>query len=341
MILIIDKRNTALRYETGCIRLEREKDFQRFPIRQLEQVIIFGNVNLDSSVLRHLAEANVPVALLASRGTPKAALLNSSLATQLPFRQLQHHCAAEPELALKQARYFLGLKIQSYALSEQTLARHYPVDDESLASFKHHRQVTLEKISTVNSVSSLMGLEGQLAHAWFVLLAKSLPYRWKFAGRNRRPPRDPLNAILSLGYTLITSEVHQLLIASGLDPSLGFLHQDTPGRDSLVLDFVEIFRSAVDSFALEWLATATLDDSSFYFREATGCRLSKSTRPLFFQGWSQHRNNWPRPILPELIETIESIEEWPTAAIREVINGQIMLWREFLKDSTEMEFETL
>ena len=174
-----------------------------------------------------------------------------------------------------------------------------------------------------------MGLEGQLAHAWFVLLAHSLPFHWKFAGRNRRPPRDPVNALLSLGYTLLSSEIHQLVTASGLDPSLGFLHQDTPGRESLMLNFTEIFRSGVDSFVLQWLAETDLNESSFYFRTKEGCRLSKQTRPLFFKAWAHYRYQWARPIIEN-----KRNEERPKGEIRELINGQIMQWREHLKETT-------
>ena len=340
MMLIIDKRDTFIRYESGCIRIERkDKKLQRVPIKQLQQVVVFGNPTAETSVWRHLAEESVSVALLSSRGEPKAAFLHGSLATQLPFRRLQHSSANDLEASLDHARYFLRLKFQSYTLSMQTLTDFYKTDSEALNGFIKQRESSMKKLEEANSVSSLMGIEGQLAHAWFVLLAHSLPFHWKFAGRNRRPPRDPFNALLSFCYTLVTSEVHQLLISSGLDPSLGFLHQDTPGRESLVLDFIEIFRSGVDSFALQWLAEASLDDSSFYYREKEGCRLSKAARPLFFKAWSQHRHDWPRPILNDDI-FVESMSEWPQANVREVIanvreviNGQIMLWRDRLKQN--------
>ena len=337
MMLILDKRDTVIRYETGSLRIERNGErLQRVPIKQLEQVIIFGNAMVETNVWRYLADESVAVVMMSSRGTPKAAFLHGSLATQLPFRRLQHDQASTQKSSLLHARFFLRLKFQSYALSIQALTDHYSVEKEALDGFMNQQAVTLEKLEQAKSVSSLMGLEGQLAHAWFVLLAHSLPYHWKFAGRNRQPPRDPLNAILSLCYTLVSAEVHQLLIASGLDPSLGFLHQDTPGRESLVLDFVEIFRSGVDSFALQWLAEAPLDDSSFYYRQKEGCRLSKASRPLFFKAWSQYRYDWPRPILSDDM-TIESINDWPRTDIREVINGQIMQWREVLKGNTVME----
>lgn len=332
MLLIIDKRDTILRYDNNSLRIERKEEKpQRIPIKQLQQVIVFGNPMAEVAVWRNLALANVPVAIVSSRGKAYAAMISSGLATQLPFRRLQHRCANHNSCALKQARYFLQLKLKSYALSLHTLQQFYKVENEAFDGFKQQNETTLLKLDQAQSVASLMGLEGQLAHAWFVLLAHSLPFHWKFAGRNRRPPQDPVNALLSLGYTLLSSEIHQLVTASGLDPSLGFLHQDTPGRESLMLDFTEIFRSGVDSFVLQWLAEAELNESSFYFRTKEGCRLSKQTRPLFFKAWAHHRYQWPRPV----IETeIKPSETWQQGEIRALVNGHIMQWREYLKETT-------
>lgn len=138
-----------------------------------------------------------------------------------------------------------------------------------------------------------MGLEGRLAHCWFELLTTALPAHLRFKGRNRRPPRDPVNSLLSLGYTMLLSEVRQAILIEGFDPSLGFLHQDYPGREALALDFMEIFRTGVDLFALRLIKESAFDDTSFFYRKIDGCRLSKSTRPLFFQAWAQHKEAWP------------------------------------------------
>lgn len=330
MILVIDKKDIIIRYKTASIYLERDnKQLQRVPIKQLALVVIYGNPMADVTVWRYLAFANVPVVMLASRGKQQSATITGTLATQLPFRRLQHKIANDQKNALNQAAYFLKLKFNSYTLSLTTLKLYYPVKDDELESFVRQQKRTIEKLESPKELYQLMGLEGQLAQAWFALLAKSLPYHLKFAGRNRRPPRDPMNSLLSLGYTLLGAEIHQLLIASGLDPSLGFLHQDSPGRESLVLDFIEIFRSGVDSFALQWLATTELDDSSFYFREEQGCRLSKATRPIFFKAWANYRQQWQQVIQSK---SVDKLEEWPTGQLREQVIWQIMQWREHLKN---------
>jgi len=323
MILVIDKKNTVIKYQSGSICLYRDSaQIQRVPIKQLELVVVYGNPMAETNVWRYLSQGNVAVVMLASRGPQGSAFLTGSLATQLPFRKQQHSIASTQEGLIEQARYFLQLKLKSYSLSICTLNVFYTVKKDDYQSFITQQERTTTNIKSASSISQLMGLEGQLAQAWFSLLAKSLPYRWKFAGRNRRPPRDPVNALLSLSYTLLMGEVHQLIIAAGLDPSLGFLHQDSPGRESLVLDFTEIFRASVDSFVLQWLVETELDESSFYFRDKEGCRLSKTTRPLYFKAWADYRQKWRRAIAPkDGINTLENLSESP---LREQITGHII-----------------
>jgi len=330
MILIIDKKDISIRYKTDCIYLHRDKQQpQRIPLKQLALVVIYGNPTAEVNIWRYLAYANIPVVMLASRGHQKSAIITGTLATQLPFRRLQHKTANHPDKSLKQAIYFLKLKFKSYELSLNTLKQYYPVKKEERHSFIKQQQKTIAKLDSAKSIQQLMGLEGQLAQAWFALLAKSLPYHLKFSGRNRRPPRDPMNSLLSLGYVLLMAEIHQLLIASGLDPSLGFLHQDSPGRESLVLDFTEIFRSGVDSFALQWLATSKQEKDRFYYRDKQGCRLSKAYRPQFFKAWADYRQQWQLAIPSK---TINTSDDWPESPLREQIMWQIMQWRENLKE---------
>jgi len=241
------------------------------------------------------------------------------------LRRMQHRCADNQDTCLALARWFVDLKLQSYDLPLIRKIQDIQPSKEDCKAFREQRRLTREKLTQANEMNTVMGLEGSVARAWFALLARHLPYKWKFAGRNRRPPRDPVNALLSLGYTLLHSELRQVLIASGFDPSLGFLHQDYPGREALVLDFSEIFRSGVDYFVLNLINDERLDESSFYFREADGCRLSKAARPLFFKAWAQYRDNWPRPLVEN-----DDIADWPTAPLREQVGGQLSLVREYM-----------
>ncbi len=334
MLLVIDRKDSIVRYQAGCLQIERpDCPTESIPVRLLGHVVVYGNPLVETGVWRALAAADVPATLLALRGQEQAATLGSGLAVQLPFRRMQHRCANDSTQRLAMARYFVQQKLLGYALPLRRLESSFAAPAAAVGRFTAQQQQALTRLPAAATLEHLMGLEGQVAQAWFTLLAESLPASWRFKGRNRQPPRDPVNALLSLGYTLMGSEIRQAIIQSGLDPSLGFLHQDYPGRESLVLDILEIFRANVDDFVLDCLANLNFDSAAFYFREAEGCRLSKSARPVFFGAWAQRRSGSPRPFCPA------DASEWPEGVLREIINGQVMQLRETMKTITQTHEE--
>ena len=295
MICVIDRKKTTIRYRAGCLNLYRqEKMVRSIPLNQLEQVVVYGNPLAETAVWRNLAASGVPVVMLAARGQPQVAMLGSTLAVRLPLRRMQHRLAERADGCLAMAGWFIRKKIASYTLPLATLVRQYGLKTEEQERFIDRLELAGHHLDHAATVSEVMGVEGGLAQSWFNLLARVLPARFRFTGRNRRPPRDPVNSLLSLGYTLLLSEIRQVLLMEGFDPSLGFLHQEYPGREALVLDFQEIFRTGVDDFVLRWLARTPLDRSAFYYRRQEGCRLAKATRPLFYQAWARQREEWPR-----------------------------------------------
>lgn len=114
-------------------------------------------------------------------------------------------------------------------------------------------------------------------------------------------------------------------MALGLDPSLGFLHQPLPGRESMVLDLTEVFRGGVDHFVLGWIDPAGPDQSHWYYRDEEGCRLSKAARPGFYGAWAAYRNHWPYPLGDQ------TEPEWPRGTLREQIHGWIERLRAEMK----------
>ncbi len=322
MILVLDRRGSLLKHKAGVLYIERKGEkVQSVPVNQLDQVVIYGNALVETSVWLALAEAAVPAVMLTLRGKPKVAMLGSGLATQLPLRKQQHRLAVDPDAQLMMAKWFLSRKFASYNLVLGTFTSLY---DKNEADSKEFRNIVVQAESQLRyatSINSAMGIEGRVSQAWFALLARHLPHKWKFSGRNRRPPRDPINGLLSLGYTLLLSEVRQGILIAGFDPSLGFLHQDYPGRESLALDFMEIFRTGVDNFVIKWINETKLDSTSFFYRKDSGCRLSKKARPMFFSSWATYRENWPRL----------GFEEYRCGPLREIINGQTAQARQYMK----------
>ncbi|MCM8624108.1 MAG: CRISPR-associated endonuclease Cas1 [Candidatus Accumulibacter sp.] len=135
-----------------------------------------------------------------------------------------------------------------------------------------------------DAVEALRGLEGAGAAAYFEGFAELLPARLHFNGRNRRPPRDPANALLSLGYTLLHAEAVLALYGAGLDPFIGFYHALDFGRESLACDLVEPLRVEVDQHALMLFRSEKLRPEDFSSTQS-GCLLGKAGRARFYAEW--------------------------------------------------------
>jgi len=322
MILVIDRRAAVVRYQAGTLIVEAGGMApQRVPLKVLERVVVFGNPLVEARVWRVLAENAIPAAVLPGRGCGETAVLGQGLAVQLPLRKRQYQLAFDPRRRQEVARWFIDAKLRSYDLPIHEWLAHQPGTEADIQAFVCWRNRALGRLETADTLGSLMGREGGIARAWFALAARHLDKKWRFSRRNRRPPRDPANALLSLGYTLLYADVRQTLAACGFDPALGFLHQQYPAREALVLDFVEIFRSGVDLLVFELLSKAPFGKDSFYYREKEGCRLSKQGRPLFFKAWARWLEHWPRPLGgPDR-------GEWPKAPLSEQIAGQVARFR--------------
>jgi CRISPR-associated protein Cas1 len=326
MICVIDRRACTLRHETGVLAIHCDGEpVRRAPIGQLDLVVVYGNPLAETAVWRALADAGVPTVMLPVRGTGGAAVLGNGLATQLPLRRMQHRLAERPGAALALTRWPVRAKLAGYDLPLAALRERHGADPQRCTAFIERRDRALAALEDAAGADIVRGIEGQVANAWFGLLAATLVPAWGFTGRNRRPPRDPVNALLSLGYTLAGAEVYRGVCAAGLDPSLGFLHQPFPGREAMALDLLEVFRGGVDELVLRWIDPAGADQADFYYRDGQGCRLSKAARPRFYGIWAARRAEWPYPI------DSGAGPDWSHGGLREQINGWIERLRAEMK----------
>jgi len=226
----------------------------------------------------------VPVSLQAGRGKESVAWLGSGLSHFVQWRQLQHRAYTEESTRLAIAHWVVKRKLNSYLnICSELFPQRAGVAQQIAGS--------MELIPATKSIASLMGLEGSTAAFWYRELGRLLLPHWQFQGRNRRPPRDPVNALFSLGYTLALSAVRRQVNSSGLDPALGFLHEMAPARDALSLDLMEPLRANVDQFVLS-LLDQILTPDDFTSIDNEGCRLRKETRSLFYSAWEVASQNW-------------------------------------------------
>ncbi len=254
----------------------------------LELLACHGRVAIDPSCLAALAEANVSVAFMSADGRKLLARVTSESDPRLMGRVMQHRVLADPALRSRLARAIVAEKIHSQAGA----ARHYQRQGKAVAGEDLERLTDLEKrAAETRSVEEILGLEGAASVVWFGVFGRLLLNPWEFDRRTRRPPADPVNSILSLGYTLLYHRVAAACQAAGLETALGALHAYRAGRLSLACDLMEPLRvPVVDRWVVGLLnqRRVTLDD--FHAVDGEGVRLTKRAFPRVLADWERQWN---------------------------------------------------
>lgn len=325
LMLVIDHRETQLTLDGHALRLDMPGAKPRHvPLGLLGLVVVYGRALVGCDVWRALAERQIPAVLQPARGRGASAWVGAALGTTIVLRTAQHRAADRPDLRLSIARGLVAAKIAAQVQAAQRLS--VPAETaEFRQALRQTQHDTLERLPQAQNIAELMGLEGAAAAAWYRWLAAWLPPAWGFHGRNRRPPRDPVNALLSLGYTLLGGDMLGAVQQAGLDPARGFLHGLVPGRESLVLDLIEPLRPSVDVVILG-LLDRVLAPADFTHSDEDGCRLDKEARGRFYQAWALARQDWPdlapereEPQIASLAQLCRQQTEWLRPCIKHLM----------------------
>lgn len=239
----------------------------------VSQVCLFGNVMISPQALRDLAGAGVPVCHF-SYGGWFSALSSGLIHKNVELRQAQFAIAADPARSLEFARQFVLGKIKNC----RTLLRRN-LEGDATAVLRDLADLA-RRVSAAREAGTLLGLEGMAAKAYFAGFARLLKggQAFEVEGRNRRPPRDPVNALLSFVYALLVKELTIVLHSVGFDPMLGFYHRPRYGRPSLALDLAEPFRPLLgDSVVLTLVNNGEVKGEDFIQR-AGGVALTDAGR---------------------------------------------------------------
>ncbi|WP_447972935.1 CRISPR-associated endonuclease Cas4g/Cas1g [Nitrospira sp. Kam-Ns4a] len=232
---------------------------------EVSQVVLFGSVQVSTQAVQELCRRGVPISYLSTGGWFYG--MTVGLAHKnVELRRRQYAAAADPGRCLVLARRFVQVKI---ANCRTVLRRNHAAAPETvLRDLKHDMQ----RAGAAASLEELLGIEGTAARRYFAEFAGMLKggpggWRFEFEGRNRRPPRDPVNALLSLAYAMLAREWIVTLQAVGLDPYLGFYHQPRYGRPALALDLMEEFRPLIaDSVVLTAINNGEVRDTDWIAR---------------------------------------------------------------------------
>jgi len=208
---------------------------------KIDTVMIFGNVQFTTQALFELCQHGIELALFNGSGTRLVAQLTSPNTKNILLRLEQFRRYENPTFRLDLARSIVTAKIENCLTLLRQYAYNHPEADFSRQ--KRDIKSVLRDLPGVNSIDALMGHEGVAARHYFDAFGNMLRRGLTFNGRKRRPPPDPVNALLSLGYTVAAGEIAALLDGLGFDPYLGFLHEVHYGRPSLAADLLEEFRA--------------------------------------------------------------------------------------------------
>jgi CRISPR-associated protein Cas1 len=260
--LYITTQGAKLRYSQRRLVVEKETQLEKVeiaavPVVHVDQVLIFGNVSVTTPALSYLLESETDTVFLTLQGRYKGRLVGPS-GGNIQLRLHQYRRYSDPSWALETARAIVVAKLHN----TRTLLRRYArrmgegaSEERPLSEAADQLDELIAAAGRCRAVNALSGVEGRGAAVYFSVFRRLIQgEEWEFGGRNRRPPRDPVNALLSFGYTVLTHNVESAVRAVGLDPYLGFLHQVAYNRPSLALDLVEEFRAiVVDSVVLRCL----------------------------------------------------------------------------------------
>ncbi len=307
--LYIDRKDTEIKIEGNClVFFEKGKRKGTVPLNPLERVIIIGNMKIETGILHRLALNNISCIFLSGRRLAFRGILHGRLHRNGLLRLRQYEKSQSP-FSLNVAKDLIKTKLEKQKDFLNFLTEIRPEAKPELMKAVSLISRSLETLPMQIDLDSLRGIEGSAAASYFQALTFVFPPSFHFGGRNRRPPQDPVNSLLSLGYTLLHFEMVREIELAGFDPTIGFYHQFEYGRESLACDLAEPFRPDIDQMIFTIIRERFLRETDFAYRNENGlrsCLLKKSARKKFFE----YYENWARLQRALWTERVRALARW-------------------------------
>ena len=288
--------------ETVVIK-QGDNKLGQFPMLALQNILCFGQVSVSPGLMAACLETGVGLSFFTEFGKFQAQVMGMPKGNVL-LRRTQYRWADDEEKSVSVARLMIAAKVGNCRAVLMREQRNHGASD-ALAHATEKMAALLENIRHARHVTQLMGLEGEAASIYFGVFNSLLRAQgFEFSGRVRRPPGDAVNALLSFGYVLLASECASALAGVGLDPYVGFLHQDRPGRKSLALDLMEELRAPLaDRFVLTLINRGQIKLDDFVTEASGAVRLKDEARKTFLTAYQERKKeSLKHPYLEESIE---------------------------------------
>ena len=269
----------------------KQQEMFRIPVINIESIVTFGYMGASPGLMKLCTDNGVSLTFLSPNGRFISRVQGQTKGNVL-LRKAQYQLADNEQWSLHIAQLFVAGKIQNYRNVLRRYIRDYGDHADVEAAAK---ALDFEKRNALRSSdkTELMGIEGHAANLYFSAFPNLILQQkedFPFAGRNRRPPKDAVNAMLSLAYTLLANDTAAALETVGIDPYVGFFHTLRPGRTSLALDVMEEMRAYMgDRFVLSLINKRQIASNDFLYQGEKGVTMTDKGRKTFLTAWQNRK----------------------------------------------------
>jgi CRISP-associated protein Cas1 len=290
-VLYLQEQNSRVGKRSEHLVVKKDdREINRIPIHAVRQVVVVGNVQVSTQALQTLLENEVPISYITAYGKFIGGFA-AAPAKNVSLREAQFRTFDDSAVCLTLAKAVVQAKL----CNQRALLMRSLRDDDSRGSDEPAARDLynlLRGLDDATSLESVLGIEGQGAALYFSQFGRFLKSEqpFDFTKRNRRPPKDPVNALLSFAYSMLTKDCYSAVCTVGFDPYKGFFHQGRHGKPSLALDLMEEFRPIIaDSVVLTLLNNETLGKEDFITWRGA-CQLTDSGRRAFFNAYEYRKS---------------------------------------------------
>lgn len=281
--------------ETVAVRIDGQVRL-RLPVHTLNSIVCFGNVSCSPFLLGFCAERDVGVSFLTENGRFLARVVGPASGNVL-LRREQYRRADDLGISAAVARSCISGKVANCRTVLQRVLRDHRdrlADAGAIQVGVDRLSAALRRLQNDLDLDAVRGVEGDAAHAYFTVFDHLIirdKHNFFFNQRNRRPPLDRMNCLLSFLYTLVMHDIRSALECTGLDPAVGYLHRDRPGRPGLALDMMEEFRPLADRLALSLVNLGQIKAAGFSVSQGGGVRMDEESRKILLTAYQKRKQD--------------------------------------------------
>lgn len=288
--LVFDRRDISLEYENQCLIVRQPDTLPRsIPLTHIRRVLCLHSVRLTTSLLGQFWQRGIDFVAINSRYSERSFALHPNQQQQVARRCLQYRWQQDEQLCLELARTLCQHRLRN----NQRIFR-----SRKMFQLNSRLEQAHSALQQAQSLDQLRGIEGAMQREVFACWRSKISSDLEFKERIRRPPTDPVNALLSLTYTIAMSEAIKQCTAKGLDTQLGFYHRTAFGRHSLACDLMEPLRPACEAWVMDCFINGLLNRRNFsgMGTPQSPCLLGKSGREIYYKAIAEVLPTWQRQL---------------------------------------------